>query len=109
MRIYLAGPMSGIEALNFPAFAKAAAYLRAAGHEVINPAEENPDHGMAWADALRADIPLLLTCEAIALLPGWEESKGARLEHHIARELGMRVMHLPGDKPVRLPKESANA
>ncbi|WP_371807265.1 DUF4406 domain-containing protein [Pseudomonas sp. KK4] len=29
----------------------------------------------------------------VAVLPGWENSKGARLEVHIARELGMPVVN----------------
>ncbi len=93
-RTYLAGPMTGIPDLNFPAFHRAAASLRASGYEVINPAEINPDPSMTWEDAIRADIPQLLTCEAIALLPGWENSRGARLEARIAHDLDMRQIFL---------------
>ena len=92
MRWYLAGPMSNLPELNFPAFHAEAARLRAAGHHVVNPAEVNPDHTMPWAECLRRDIPELLTCDGIALLPGWEASRGAKLEHHIATALGMRVV-----------------
>ena len=37
-RIYVAGPMSGLPAFNFPAFHEAAADLRACGFDVVNPA-----------------------------------------------------------------------
>ena len=40
MQLYLAGPMRSIKDFNFPAFNAAAAKLRAAGHEVFNPAEK---------------------------------------------------------------------
>lgn len=95
-RCYLAGPMSGIEALNFPAFHVAAARLRATGLEVINPAEIVPDQTAKWEDCMRADIAALVTCDRIALLPGWQKSRGATLEHHIATALGMEVVHLEG-------------
>jgi hypothetical protein len=94
-RVYLSGPMSGIADHNFPAFNEQAAKLRAAGYEVINPAELNPDPAMTWEECLRVDIRELCTCDAIALMPGWERSKGANLELHIAHRLGLEVMHMP--------------
>jgi hypothetical protein len=91
-RIYIAGPMTGIEAFNFPAFNSEAARLRAMGHSVINPAEVNPDTRMSWVDCMRMDIALLVTCDTISLLPGWANSQGATLERHIAERLGMDVL-----------------
>lgn len=93
-RWYLAGPMTGIHELNFPAFHRHAARLRAEGLEVINPAEINLDKQMAWGDCMRVDIAALVTCEGIALMPDWTFSKGATLEHHIAERLGMKVRQL---------------
>ncbi len=89
MRIYVAGPMTGLPDLNFPAFHAAAARLRGIGHEVVNPAEINADPSAAWATCMRQDIRELMTCDAVALLPGWEASRGASLEQHIATVLGM--------------------
>lgn len=94
IRTYLAGPMSGYPELNFPLFHAEAKRLRDSGHEVVNPAEINPDITSGWADCMRADIAALVTCEAIALQPGWQQSRGASLEHHIATQLGMQVIHL---------------
>ncbi len=91
MKIYISGPMTGLPDLNFPAFYAAAAELRAVGLDVVNPAEICPDHAMAWADCMRADIVALMDCDAIVLLDGWVDSKGARLERHIAVQLGMAV------------------
>lgn len=92
MRIYLSGPMSGLPDLNFPAFHAEAARLRALGYDVVSPAEVNPDHTMLWEQCLRADIKALCDCDAIALMPGWENSKGAHLELHIAHRLGIKVL-----------------
>lgn len=91
MRIYLAGPMTGFKDLNFPAFHAGAAELRAAGLDVVNPAEINADPNANWHDCMRADIAALMTCQGIAVLPGWEKSRGASLEVSIARGLDMPV------------------
>ena len=94
MKTYIAGPMSNHPDLNFPAFHAAAAHLRSLGRQVVNPAEINPDPEMPWVNCMRADIRELVTCDAIAMLPGWEASKGAKLEHHIATELDLTVIYL---------------
>jgi hypothetical protein len=92
--VYVSGPMTGLPELNFPAFHAAAAALRARGFSVQNPAEINPDPGAAWDQCMRADIKALCDCDVIALMPGWENSKGAHLELHIAHRIGIRVITL---------------
>ena len=99
-RVYISGPMTGLPELNFPAFNAAAAQLRSHGIEAINPAEINPDTTMTWAACMRADIKALCDCDALALLPGWEASKGAHLELHLAHRLDMAVVFL--DRPESL-------
>jgi len=105
-KTYIAGPMTGYTALNFPAFHAEAAAQRALGHEVINPAEINggadelvacaamtaeqlADH---WTNCMRKDITELVTCSRVVLLPGWTMSRGASLEHHVARALGFEIV-----------------
>lgn len=87
--LYVAGPMSGLPDLNYPAFNEAAARLRSVGHVVENPAE-NPEQ-TSWADYMRLSIRQVSEVDGIALLPGWENSRGAKLEVHIAKELGLPV------------------
>lgn len=94
MKIYISGPMTGLPDLNFPAFHEAARQLRALGLEVANPAEINPDPGADWQQCLRADIKALCDCDVIALMPGWEDSKGAHLELQVAHRLGLKVKML---------------
>lgn len=94
MRLYIAGPMSGLPDFNFPAFHEAAARLRDLGHDVINPAEN--DHGdtsKPWSYYMRQDIAYVLKVEAIAVLPGWQKSKGATLEVTIAEALELPILH----------------
>ena len=97
MRIYVAGPMTGRPELNFPAFHAAAAELRALGHHVENPAEINADPAAKWLDCMRADIARLVTCDAVHMLPGWEKSRGANVEHGLAVGLGLQVIYAQGD------------
>ena len=94
--IYIAGPMRGLPGMNHAAFHEAEERLVAMGHEVINPARiEDEFSGVDWAGCLRRDIALIVTrCHTIAVLPGWETSKGATLEVHVARALGMRVVEI---------------
>ena len=91
MRIYVAGPMTGYPELNFPAFNAETARLRALGHEVVNPAEVNPDSNAEWRDCMRADIKVMVDCDAVQLLHKWQHSKGACLEYQIATALGLAV------------------
>lgn len=111
MRVYIAGPMTGLPDFNFPAFNAAAAMMRSAGWHVENPAEHGHVEGAEWADYLRYDIARLATCEMIMLLPGWSNSKGANLEVSIAQQLGMPIKLAEGaeaaqqhqGEPVALP------
>lgn len=91
MKIYLAGPMTGLPDLNFPAFHDMADRLRDLGQIVVNPAEINTDPNMCWRECMRADIAQLVTCDAVATLPGWTQSRGATLEVYIASQIGMAV------------------
>lgn len=91
-RIYLSGPITGLPDLKFAAFHAMTTNLRAGGHTVTNPAEINPDGG-TLNDCMRRDIAALMDCDTVDTLPGWEHSKGARLEVLIADRLGMTVVN----------------
>lgn len=89
MRLYIAGPMTGIEHFNYPAFEAAAGHLCDAGYEVRSPHDNGLTVEHEWQDHMRADIRMLLECDGVALLDGWMESRGARLEESIAHALSM--------------------
>lgn len=104
MTIYLAGPMTGLPQFNFPAFDAAAEMLAAQGHTVFNPAQMDRDVGFDPAttvvskeflrDALRRDLSAICNCDAVAMLPGWEQSGGARVEWTLATHLGLEILYL---------------
>lgn len=89
VRVYLSGPMTGLPGFNYPAFHAEAARLRALGYHVENPAENPPQD--SWEAYMEVCIPQLLTCDTIALLPGWSESRGALRERQEAAQLGMTI------------------
>lgn len=92
--------MTGLPEFNFPAFADAAARLRRLGFDVVNPAELNGP-GLTWQECMRTDLAQLVTCGAVITLDGWEKSRGASLEVHVARALGLVVAGLRDLLPVR--------
>jgi len=93
-RVYLAGPMTGIPKWNAPAFDEAAAILRQEGYIVINPMEvdrvldgfdpDNSPYAGSYKHYMLRDLPLVMSCDEICMLPDWGKSKGANLELHTA-------------------------
>lgn len=88
-RIYISGPMTGLPGFNYAAFNAEAARLRALGYHVENPAENPPQD--SWEAYIAVCIPQLLTCDTIALLPGWSESRGALWERYVASQEGITI------------------
>jgi dATP/dGTP diphosphohydrolase/uncharacterized protein DUF4406 len=103
--------MSGIECFNFAAFDRAAELGRARGWDVVSPAEHDRAMGLDETDYPTGDVQKLMTerptfmigtvewdleqvrqCDAIALLPGWSASTGARAELAVAVWLRKRVL-----------------
>lgn len=118
MRLYLSGPMTNIPDLNRPAFDAAAERLRAEGHFVINPAELSAMFGtpeeieesfkclygttdkVFWfkqhvalaSSIIDADLAAVRSRDAIYMLKGWENSRGAKKELAEALAHGLTVM-----------------
>lgn len=92
--LYISGPMAGYPNLNRAAFREAQSRLGRAGFATLNPLDNKLPEGLPWSDYLRADIKMVCDATAIALLPGWEASRGARLEVATAHGLGMTSLPL---------------
>ena len=91
MKLYIAEPMTGIADYNYPMFKDAAKKLREAGYLVECPAEHDLPANTSWNGFVRHGITKMLTCDAVAILPAWQRSKGATIEVGLAQRLGMRV------------------
>ncbi|MEE8728680.1 MAG: DUF4406 domain-containing protein [Rahnella inusitata] len=90
MKVYIAGPMTGLPQFNRPAFHQAALNLSFEHHVPLNPAIL-PD-GLTEADYMAVGITMLQRADAIFLLTGWQFSAGARAEHALALKLGLEVI-----------------
>jgi hypothetical protein len=97
--------MTGFPEWNFPAFDEARTRLRAAGFAVVCPAEldrsagfdETDERREAWTvelgrEAARRDARAISHVDAVAVLAGWEKSRGARVELELARWIGLPVV-----------------
>lgn len=94
MKLYLAGPMSGLPDYNYPTFHRYARILREKGYEVFNPAEAHGgDQGLELWEYYAEDLPQVAAADGLAVLPGWEDSTGARIEVLVARKLGKPVFN----------------
>lgn len=48
-----------------------------------------------WEQAMRRSIARMVQCDYVYLLPGWQRSRGARLEVFIAGEIGIPILDTP--------------
>ena len=118
-RVYVAGPMRGVKDFNFPAFDQAARFFRQNGWDVTNPADLDraAPNGVARSDEeasseervteyMQRDLADNLlkyrasNGDAIALLPGWEKSRGAVAEFAVARWAGLRILDATTGEPL---------
>lgn len=93
-RIYLAGEMTGLPDYNYPRFRALAAQWRAWDWGVLDPSEHfGGRQDLPRSVYLKKAVETLLKVEAIAMIPGWKNSPGAKLELAIAVELGLEIFH----------------
>lgn len=92
MKVYICGPVTGIEDMNKASFYGAELILKSLRYGVTNPIRlcehVAPDQ---WEEAMKVCIKAMLDCELVVLLDGWQQSKGATLERKIALSVGIEV------------------
>lgn len=102
--IYLSGPITGMPENNFREFALVEERLNAMGYNVINPhvicQNVNPklfkNEEEYWQHCMRLCVAEMAAfADTVLTLKGWEDSRGAKEEVGIARELGfITVEHI---------------
>ena len=105
-RIYISGPMTGIEPREYRRrFREAETILRRHGYGCINPCRVWPcrfpwlfrlmnalmGRRLTYAVILAYDLLLLMTrADGIAMLPGWQASRGAQIENYVSQHFWMQ-------------------
>lgn len=102
MKTYISLPISGrpIEEAKAEAESVKKVFMQAFPQsEVITPFDivsdppDMPPHEQ-YAYCMGRDIEVLLTCDHIAMCPGWRKSKGCQAEHAIAEVYGLTISYL---------------
>lgn len=92
--LYIAGPMTGLQDFNYPAFFEAERQLKEVGWDnVINPARIG-NRQLSWRKNMRQAIKALMDCDGMALLPGWGNSTGTLVEIGLASNLGISIAEI---------------
>ena len=92
-KIYVSGPIAGYDLQERKlAFLKVQHQLESLGYRVANPFNNGVPDEEHWRVHMRADIAMLLDCDAIYMMPAWELSKGCKLELDVASSCGIRVI-----------------
>lgn len=111
-RIYVSGPIKG-HADFLEKFAVATREVIAMGAEPLNPTDiaaceigdeplctypgEMLETGHTWQCYMRHDLELMVHCDGIYMMRGWEKSKGASEELRICQMLGMEIYFQPAE------------
>jgi len=88
-KVYISGPMTGIEGFNYPEFDMVAQKLEEMEMIPINPTRQ-PD-GLTYQQYMEYAFLDVKNADALLLLDGWEDSKGARAEVEFAKSLGKEI------------------
>lgn len=99
-RIYISGPVTGKPNGNYEAFREALIALVDAGcdatipHGIVDPGSTHEEAMIVCLNELTDyewSVAPLSSYDGLALLPGWEQSEGARLEKAVAEACGIEV------------------
>lgn len=89
MKIYIAGPMSGLPDFNRAAFQAAQEVLSEHGNQVLSPAVL--PNGLEQHEYMDICLAMLRCADCIYMLKGWENSLGAKAEHALAEKLDLQI------------------
>ena len=94
MKIYIAGKITGNPSFRDD-FKKAELALKLQGHIVLSPADTIARiQRLEHHEYLHICYAMIDVADAVAFLPNWKESKGAKIEMEYAKKANKKIMHL---------------
>ena len=92
-RVYLSGPITNVK--NYKGLFMFAEELADFGEakQIYNPAAQIPSSS-SWEQAMHRCLSEITNYDTVVMLPGWNVSRGARLEHDVALACGMHIIDL---------------
>ena len=96
-RVYLSGPITNTK--NYKGLFMFAEALVDFGEaeQIYNPATQIPASS-SWEHAMAQCLSEITNYDTVVLLPGWNASRGARLESDVALACGIHVVNLSENK-----------
>ena len=95
-RIYISGKITGLTYEEAKAkFNNTEIYLLAQGwKDIANPLKcKIFKRNDAWEWQMGSCLMMLMRCEAIYMQNDWKDSKGARIEHAVAKEMEIEIIY----------------
>lgn len=99
MIVYVSGPVSGRPDLNRPIFEIARRKIEEIGHKAIIPIDlcwdlvDGPCKAFIWTACMVRCLDALDRADAILMLEGWQDSRGARIERQKAKEKRLKIVY----------------
>ncbi len=94
MKVYISGMITSLKHDQYrKAFKNAVTYIESKGHEAVDPSVAGTPEQHSWNYYMRKAIPQLCECDAIYMLEGYGNSRGALIEKNLAEQLDMVVMY----------------
>lgn len=97
-KCYLSGPISGKTLAQAECdFIRAHYRMFMRGYSVVNPLRNGLPRWATWWLHMVVDCVMLAMCDAVAMLPEWQTSRGARIERNLAKLLDKKVFYINDD------------
>jgi len=96
VKVYISGKVTGLDIkVVEKKFEGYEGFLSAIGLEPVNPLKK-VTRDTTWDAQMQECIQILFTCDAIYMAGNWMSSRGARIEHKLAEELGLIILYESG-------------